>query len=42
MNYTALKEPTIFKKFLDDNISDKNLYEFTFLQNQLESVLSGY
>lgn len=42
MNYTALKEPAIFKKFLDDNISDKNLYEFTYLQNQLESVLSGY
>lgn len=42
MNYTALKEPTIFKKFLDDYISDKNLYEYTYLQNQLESVLAGY
>jgi hypothetical protein len=42
MNYTALKESTIFKEFLDNNISDKNLYQYTYLQNQLESVISGF
>ncbi|AYZ12739.1 hypothetical protein EGY05_12770 [Chryseobacterium arthrosphaerae] len=41
MNYTANDNPVFFKKFLGQNIADKSLYQYTYLQNQLEEVLNG-
>jgi len=42
MNYIAGNNPSFFRDFIDQNIADKSLYQYNFLQNQLESVLDGH
>ncbi|MBP2615822.1 GNAT family N-acetyltransferase [Chryseobacterium jejuense] len=42
MNYIANDNPSFFRDFLNQNFADKSLYQYTYLQNQLESVLNGY
>jgi len=41
MNYSAGENPILFRNFLEQNISGDK-YEYTFVNNQIESVLAGY